>query len=73
MKLLLIVGVVLVAIGLAGLLWGGFSYTKSRDTADLGLFEFTVEEKEHLAIHPAVGAVVLVAGAVIVFASLRRR
>ena len=73
MKLLWIVGVILIAIGLAGLLYGGFSYTKSRDTADLGLFEFTVEEKERLAIHPAVGAVVLVAGAVIVFASLRRR
>jgi uncharacterized membrane protein len=72
-KLLLIVGLTLVAIGLAGLLWGGFSYTKSRDTADLGLFTFSVEEKEHLPIHPAVGGVVLLAGAIIVFASLRRR
>jgi hypothetical protein len=73
MKALLIVGLILVAIGLVGLIYGGFSYTKSRDTADLGLFEFSVEEKERVAIHPAVGAVVLVAGGVIVFTALRRK
>ena len=37
MKPLALFGVVLIVIGLAGLLYGGFTYVKDRDTADLGI------------------------------------
>lgn len=72
MKLLAIVGIVLVVIGLIGLLQGGVSYTKSRDSTNLGPLTFTMTEKEHLAIHPAIGAIVLLAGGVILATCLRR-
>jgi len=73
MRILTIVGCVLVLLGITGLVSGGITYTKDHKTADLGLFGITYEQKETLAIHPAIGAVVLVAGLVVGVASLKRR
>jgi len=71
MKPLTIVGLILVALGLAGLLFGGITWTKSREKTDLGLFEVTLENKEHFAIHPAIGAVLLVAGGAVLWSGRR--
>ena len=73
MKSLIPVGLVLVAIGLIGLIYGGITYTKDKDTVDLGVAEVTFTEKEHLQIHPAVGGVLLVAGLIVTGVGLRRR
>lgn len=73
MKQLIIVGIVLITIGLIGLIYGGITYTKSKDTVDFGIAEFTVTEKERLQIHPAIGGVILVAGLVVTLIGLRRR
>ena len=73
MKSLIPVGVVLIAIGLIGLIYGGITYTKDKDTVDLGVAEVTLTEKERLQIHPAVGGVVLVAGLIVTGIGLRRR
>lgn len=72
-RFLIPIGTVLVLIGLVGLLYGGITYIKNRDTQTLGPLEFTVVEKEHIAMHPAVGAVVLMAGGSILFISIRRK
>lgn len=73
MRALTIVGLVLVALGVVGLFFGGVSWTKDREKADLGLFEVTLEEKEHLTIHPAVGGVLLVAGGAVLWFGRRSR
>lgn len=73
MKSLIPVGVVLIAIGLIGVIYGGITYTKDKDTVDLGVAELTVTEKERLQIHPAIGGVVLVAGLFVTGIGLRRR
>lgn len=73
MKSLIPVGLVLIAIGLIGMIYGGITYTKDKDTVDLGVVEFAVTEKERLQIHPAVGGVVLVAGLIVTGVGLRRR
>ena len=62
MKPLVLVGLLLVLLGLVGLVFGGISYTKSQETAELGPLNVTVAEKERLAIHPAIGAVVFAGG-----------
>jgi len=72
MKPLALFGVVLIVIGLAGLLYGGFTYVKDRDTADLGIAKVTVTDKERVNIHPALGGVVLAAGVVIVVLAGKR-
>ena len=72
MRLLLIVGCVLVLLGVTGMVWGGFTYTRDRKTS-LGPIDITYEDKERIPIHPAVGAVVLAAGVVVFAAGLKRR
>jgi hypothetical protein len=72
-KSLVVVGILLVALGIVGLVYGGITYTKSRETSTLGPFSFTYEEKKTLPIHPAIGGVVLGAGVVVLIAGLRKR
>lgn len=66
------VGMALVLLGLAGLAWGGLSWSK-QNNVDLGPVEMTVTEKKSLPIPPVAGAVAVVAGLVLVFAGGSRR
>jgi hypothetical protein len=70
MKATTITGIVLIVLGLAGFLTGGFSFTKDTTTAKLGPLELTVKEKETVNFPQwlslgaiALGAIVLVVGA----------
>ncbi|OGB47681.1 MAG: hypothetical protein A3F76_11020 [Burkholderiales bacterium RIFCSPLOWO2_12_FULL_65_40] len=64
-----LIGAVLLVLGLAGLLTGGFSFTKDTTQAKLGPLELTVKEKESVNIPQwlslgamLIGGVVLVMG-----------
>ncbi|NNE43850.1 MAG: DUF3185 domain-containing protein [Gemmatimonadetes bacterium] len=72
MKPLVLVGIVLIVLGAAGLLYGGITYTKDSESVDLGVAEINIEDKERLSIHPALGAVVLVGGVVVAGAGMKR-
>ncbi|HMB69000.1 MAG TPA: hypothetical protein VKU85_06795 [bacterium] len=72
MKAMTVVGLLLVVLGAAGLLYGGITWTKNRETTDLGLFEVTVEDKEHLSIHPAIGGLLIVAGGAVLWSGRRK-
>jgi len=65
------IGFLLIAIGLIGVLWGGITYIKDRDTTHIGPVDIVVVEKDHIAIPPVVGAVALVAGGLLVGISRR--
>jgi uncharacterized membrane protein YidH (DUF202 family) len=56
-----IVGIVLIALGVLGLLYGGFSYTKEEHSAKLGPLAITVQDKETVAVpvFASVGSIVL--------------
>jgi hypothetical protein len=45
-----IIGIVLIAAGVLGLIYGGFSYTKEKHSAKLGPIELRVQEKETVAV-----------------------
>ncbi len=72
MKAIVILGIVLILLGVVGIVWGGITYTKDRDSADLGPVHVNVSRKETLPIHPAIGAVVLVGGIALVAVGMRR-
>ncbi len=59
-----IVAIVLIALGLAGLLYGGFTYTKSTHDAKIGPFEFSVKDKEtvNIPVWADVAAIVIGGG-----------
>jgi hypothetical protein len=68
-----IAGIVLIILGVVGLAYGGFTYTRRRDTIRLGPITATVNQRETFPISPIAGAVVLVAGIGLLMAGSRRR
>jgi hypothetical protein len=73
MKAYLIVGLLLIALGLVGLVTGGITYTKEKDTADLGPVGITVEHKKKVPLSPAVSVIAVVAGVGLLLVGSRRR
>jgi hypothetical protein len=61
-----ILGVLLIVLGLAGLLYGGFSWTRREKVVDLGPVEVTNEHTKSLPVPPIVGGICLAAGVLIV-------
>lgn len=68
-----IIGIVLIALGLLGLVYGGFSYTRETHDAELGPLRFQLEEKERVNVPVWVGVVAVVAGAGVLLLDRRRR
>ena len=56
-----IVGIVLIAAGILGLVYGGFSYTKETHEAKIGSLELSVKDKEtvNIPVWAGVGAIVV--------------
>ena len=57
-----LIAVALIVLGLAGLLYGGFTYTHEKKVVDLGPVEVTRQEHERLPISPIVGGLILLSG-----------
>ncbi len=60
-----VVGIILIAIGIAGLAWGGFSYTSREKVIDLGPIQATREKTHDFPLPPVVGIVSLIGGIVL--------
>ena len=60
-----LLGAVLLALGILGLAYGGFSYTKSTDDVNLGPIHFEVKNKEHVNIPLWAGVAVAIVGGVL--------
>ena len=58
-----IVGAVLIAAGVLGLIYGGFSFTKATHDLKLGPIELSVKEKESVNVPMWAGVGAIVAGA----------
>ncbi|MDP3834359.1 MAG: hypothetical protein Q8Q82_10400 [Hydrogenophaga sp.] len=56
-----LVGIILIAAGVIGLVYGSFSYTKDTQAVKLGPLELTVKEKEtvNVPVWAGVGAIVV--------------
>ncbi len=68
-----IIGVLLIIGGLAALLMGGFSFTRSEEVLDIGPVEATVERRERVPLPPIVGGLALAAGVALLFVGTRKR
>ena len=67
-----ILGVILIVVGAIALIFQGITYTRDRETVDIGPIEATVEEERTIPISPIVGGLLLVAGVGLVFVGGRR-
>lgn len=61
-----LIGIVLIVIGLAGLAYGGFSFTRQKTIVDAGPIELKADKRESFPIPPVAGVICLVAGIAIV-------
>lgn len=68
-----IIGIVLICLGLLTLALPYVTFTKQEKVLDIGPLEAVAEKKERVPVSPIVGGVILLAGAGIVAASMRRR
>ena len=57
-----IAGIVLIVAGLAGLLFGGISWTDNKTVIDIGPIQATAQEKKTLPIPGIVSGIAIVAG-----------
>ncbi len=68
-----IIGIILIAAGALGLLYGGFSFTKETHKANLGPIALSVEEKETVNIPLWASVIAIAAGAVVLVTGFRKR
>ncbi len=63
------VGMILIALGLIGIVWGGITYTTKETVVDIGPLHVTGDKNHTLPLPPVVGVVALIGGIVL----LRRK
>ncbi len=68
-----IAGIILVAIGMVSLLWGGVFWNQTKTIIDAGPLEVTTQEREGFALPQALGVLLLVGGIVLLVVPDRRR
>ena len=71
MRNLMVVGVVLVVLGIAGLIVQNVKFTESKQVLDLGPIELRSEEQHNIPIPTIAGIIAVVAGLGMIFASRR--
>ena len=57
-----LIAILLIVVGLLGVLYGGFTYTRDKKVVDIGSVQITRQEHERVPISPIIGIVVLVSG-----------
>jgi uncharacterized membrane protein HdeD (DUF308 family) len=72
MRATVLLGVLLLVAGLAGLAWPVITYTKTDKVVDLGPIEVTAEHEKRIPISPIAGGLAAVAGLVMIVSGNRR-
>ena len=65
-------GIILIVLGIALLIWTGFTYTKKEKVIDAGPIQVSADKEKSVNWPPYVGGIVLIAG-VVVFVSSRKK
>lgn len=72
MNVLKIVALVLIATGLLGLVYGGFTYTKNTREAKIGPLEMSMNQRETVNVPVWAGVAAIVVGAGLLLVGSRR-
>jgi uncharacterized membrane protein len=67
------VGIILVVVGIAMLIWGGFTYTKKEKLIDAGPIQISADRQKTVDWPPYVGGVVLVVGVVLLITAKKSK
>jgi len=58
-------GILLIVVGIAGLAWGGFTYTTKEKVLDVGAIHATRDENHSIPLSPIVGTLAVIGGIVL--------
>ena len=58
-------GIILIALGLVGLVWGGVTYTTKEKIIDLGPIQASRDKTHSIPLPPLAGAAALIGGVVL--------
>ena len=72
MSPLKIVAILLIAVGIIALVYGGFTYTRTTHDAKVGPFEFSIKDKETVNVPVWAGVGAIVVGGVLLVARARK-
>lgn len=67
-----IVGIILIAIGIIALAYGGFSYTKREKVIDAGPLQVSADREKTIPLPPILGGLCLVGGVILVLAGNKK-
>ena len=67
-----IVGIILIAIGIIALAYGGFTYTKREKVIDAGPLQVSADKEHTVSFPPVLGGICLVGGIVLVVVGSRK-
>jgi drug/metabolite transporter (DMT)-like permease len=67
-----IAGIILILIGAAALVYGGFSYTSQKKAVDLGPIQIDKTEHHSLPVPPILGVLAIAGGGVLLFSAARK-
>ena len=68
MSVVKIVGIVLIAVGVLGLVYGSFSYTKETHSTKIGSLELSMKDKKRVNVPVWAGVGAMVAGGLLLLA-----
>jgi uncharacterized membrane protein len=66
------IGILLLVLGIAMLVWTGFSYTKKEKIVDAGPIQISADQQKDVNWPPYVGGIVLIAGVVVLITSKKK-
>ena len=67
-----VLGIVLIVLGVLGLAYGGFSYTREKKVVDLGPLQASTRTHETVPVPPLVSGAVLAGGILLLVVSARK-
>ncbi|MFH2056167.1 MAG: hypothetical protein ABIJ61_09440, partial [bacterium] len=63
----------LIVLGVAGLIYGGITYTSSENVIDMGSMHVQVDQERHIPLSPIAGAASVAAGVIMILVGRRRQ
>ncbi|QNN44200.1 hypothetical protein [Pedobacter roseus] len=66
-------GIVLIVVGIAMLIWTGFTYTKKEKIVDAGPIQISADKEKSVNWPPYAGGIILVAGVIVFVTSKNKR
>lgn len=73
MRIMTIIGIILIALGVIGLIYGGITYTSSSNAITMGDMHLQVDETRHIPFSPIAGALAVLVGVILIVFDRRRQ